>query len=48
VPRLQPHRTDQQSDKDHTAARDGDPTDQDEFTAALDPGGEVINLCAAL
>jgi hypothetical protein len=26
------------------AARNGDPTDQDEFAAALDPGGELIDL----
>jgi hypothetical protein len=37
-------RTDQQSDKDRTAASDGDLTDQHQFTAALDPGDEVIDL----
>jgi hypothetical protein len=37
-------RTDQHSDEDRTAARNGDPTDQDEFAATLDPGGEPIDL----
>ena len=35
---------DQQGDENHPAARHGDPSNQDEFAAALDPVGELIDL----
>jgi hypothetical protein len=32
------------SDENHSAARDSDPSGQDEFAATLDPSGELIEL----
>ena len=37
-------RADQHSDEGSTAAHHHNPTNHDEFAAALDPGGELIDL----
>lgn len=38
------YRANQHGDKRHGSGRHGNPSDQDEFAAALDPGAKVINL----